>query len=128
MMAYTLFNYLYRDAANYKAFGTVALEGALANDQLDLVRSVFRGDGLFIAEQIRVPTLYGELYQWSNGPTNADHCWHEFVDVQVVGEGDVPEKAYHYGSAGEFLAQLFSAGEWNEELSPHFRLVLRRAG
>jgi hypothetical protein len=127
-MAYTLFNYLYRDADNYKAFGVLALDGEMTEGELKSVRSFFSGDGLFIAEQIRVPALQGKLHKWSNGPTSADHCWHEFMGVNVISETDVPADAYYYGRTTEFMARLFLVGEWNEELSPQFRLVVKRAG
>ncbi len=75
----TQFEYLYRDAGNYKAFGAVLLDGALSTEELEGVRNLFPNDGFFIAEQIGVPALYGQLYQWSDGPTQDDHCWQEFL-------------------------------------------------
>lgn len=121
-MKWTLFEYLYRDAGNFKAFGCLALEGALTPAEEQNLRSHFPGDGLFIAEQLEVPPLYKELYQWSEGPTPSDHCWHEFADVKVVDHPDVPTDTYRWESAKEFLDRLSAVSAWDEELSPHFWL------
>lgn len=116
----TLFEYLYRDAGNFKAFGSVALEGALSEEELERVGALLDGDGLFIAEQINVPVLYQQLYQWSGGATRSDHCWHEFLRVTVVEDGEVSPKAHRWGSADRFLKMLASVRRWEEERSPHF--------
>lgn len=121
-MEWTLFKYLYRDAGNFKAFGCLALKGALTADQQQILRLHFPGDGLFIAEQLDVPALYEELYQWSGGPTPLDHCWHEFYDVNVVEMSEVPTDAHRWGLATEFLNRVSATISWNEGLSPHFRL------
>lgn len=119
---WTLFEYLYRDAGNFKAFGCVALEGALMLDEQEVLRSHFPGDGLFIAEQLGVPRLYDQLYQWSDGPTSSDHCWHEFSAVSVIENSELPAGAHRWGSAKRFLGRLAAVDAWDEELSPHFRL------
>lgn len=118
---FTLFQYQYRDAANFKAFGRLILKGALTSDDIQSIRAQMSGDGLFIAEQLHVPPLYEQLYQWSHGPTQSDHCWHEFVDIRVVDEVDRTEAVVER-SAKEFAADLLAIDTWDEELSPHFRL------
>jgi hypothetical protein len=123
-MAYTLFEYLYRDADNFKAFGSVALEGTLSDQDLFQVHERFPGDGFFIAEQIGVPALYKELYQWSGGPTGADHCWHQFLDVKIIEDEKIPDDVRRFGAARAFLEKLRLVKGWQEELSPHFWLDL----
>lgn len=115
----TLFEYRYRDAGNFKAFGRLALYGALTQDEMRAVRSRLSGDGLFIAEQLNVPSLYEQLYQWSDGPTAADHCWHEFVDIHLVDETEGAD-ACSGGEAKDFVARLLAVDTWQESLSPHF--------
>jgi len=119
-MMMTQFEYLYRDAGNYKALGAVLLDDALSTDELERVRTLLPNDGFFIAEQIRVPALYGQLYQWSEGPTHDDHCWHEFLTIKVVEEDEVRPDAYRWGSANGFLETLAAVQTWEEGLSPHF--------
>ena len=122
-MMITQFEYLYRDAGNYKAFGAVLLDGPLSTEELERVPGLLANDGRFIAEQIGVPALYGQLYQWSDGPTQDDHCWHEFLAIRVVDERDVSPDAYRWGSAEHFLRTLATVRTWKEERSPHFSTV-----
>jgi hypothetical protein len=119
----TLFEYLYRDAGNFKAFGSVALEGALSEEELERIRGLFDGDGWFIAEQLGVPPLYQHLYQWSGGPIQSDHCWHEFLKIRVVGDSEVPPEAERSGSAQKFLEALLAIGSWDEARSHTSALI-----
>lgn len=122
-MTMTLFEYLYRDAGNYKAFGSLALDGVLSEKELERVRTML-DDGLFIAEQIGVPPLYQQLYRWSDGPTECDHCWHEFLTIKLIEDADVLPEAHRWGSAHQFLETLSAISTWEEERSPHFQLDL----
>ena len=119
-MALTLFNYLYRDADNYKAWGTIALEGEVARERWQAALGKLEDGELFVAEQLGVPSLYQALYKWSGGPTRADHCWHTFVDVEVVDEAE--SDVFRWGDAEAFVACLLAVDEWCGDLSPHFRI------
>lgn len=115
---WTAFDYVYRDAGNFKAFGTVILEGRVSSADQELIRCRLDSREFFIAEQVGVRPLYGELSKWSGGRTTADHCWHEFVGVYPSGEPENPDDAV---SAREFVARFAAADAWNERLSPQFR-------
>ena len=76
------FNYLYRDAGNYKKWTDVVFSNP---DRLTLeaaakaLKDAFLEDGLFIAHQVRVP----EVFLFSRGnATSDDHCFHEFSAVE----------------------------------------------
>ncbi len=116
----TLFQYRYRDAGNFKASGLVVLEGQLtAAEQQRFRRCLDRGE-FFVAEQVAVPPLYGQLYQWSGGPTSSDHCWHEFVGFAEADSSDAPPDSFYWGKAADFLGRFCSIEEWDGSLSPHF--------
>jgi hypothetical protein len=117
---WTAFEYVYRDADNFKAFGTVTLDGAVSEADESIVRTHLNGGEFFIAEQIGVPPLYKQLYQWSDGPTRSDHCWHEFVCFREL--TTMPEDTSTAISASEFVRRFGAIQEWNEELSGHFWL------
>ena len=119
-MAATLFNYLYRDAGNYKAWGTVSLDGEVAGERWQEALGKLEDGEFFVAEQLGVPPLYGALYELSGGPTPTDHCWHTFVDIEVVNEAE-PD-ALRWGDAEAFVTSLLAVDEWRGELSPHFRI------
>lgn len=80
----SIFEYLYRDAANYKAFGKLLLRGLATSAELEAIHSNLEPDNLFIPEQVGLPPLDRQL--WSEcgagwDPT-LDHPWHEFVDLK----------------------------------------------
>lgn len=119
-MVWTVFDYLYRDAYNHKAFGKVAFGGSASSDAWERAFQKLDDGSLFIAEQIGLPALCGQLFRWSGGrPTDADHCWHEFVSVSVIEEGDLPPAVLRLGEAKAFVELLSCIEEWDIWLSPN---------
>lgn len=117
----TRFEYLYRDASNYKAYGHVLLEGVLSVAEREEIVARLEDGELFIAEQVGVPALYEMLYKSSDGPTTSDHCWHEFdqfSDDAVIKDGD-----RIWGTVEELLSKFRSVRAWDLQLSPHFELT-----
>ena len=112
------FEYRYRDAGNFKAYGRVVLDRAIDPSEEDLVRSCLESNEFFIAEQVGVPALYEQLYQWSNGRTQSDHCWHEFIEFRALptplAQGSTKI------AASDFVASFAAVQQWDETLSPHF--------
>ena len=81
----TSFEYLYRDAANYKVFETVVLCGSLRIDDLT---PFLHEDAFFL------PTLVGLFDLQSSVKTEFDHGWHEVVEVKPTdGEATMPVTA-----------------------------------
>jgi hypothetical protein len=80
------FNYLYRDAGNYKAWGEVIFinpEERTLDEVETHLRKAFDQDGLFIASQILIP----EVFLYIDGRvTDDDHCFHEYDSVEVSNE------------------------------------------
>jgi hypothetical protein len=80
------FNYLYRDASNFKKWASVVFanpDNLSADDIGDSLRSNFLPDQLFIAHQIRVP----EAFLFDDYPmTIDDHCFHEFYSVEPTSD------------------------------------------
>ncbi len=119
-MVWTVFEYLYRDADNHKAFGKVAFDGSVLPEAWNRARQKLNDGTHFIAEQIGLPPLCGQLYRWSGGgPTDADHCWHEFVSFTVVEESDLPPIVLKLGEAEMFVELLSSVEDWDIWLSPN---------
>lgn len=116
---WTAFDYMYRDAGNFKAFGTIILEGRLRAADREIIRSRLSNREFFVAEQVGVPPLYQELYRWSEGATKSDHCWHEFVGFRCIA---APENDPSRIKTSEFVRRFTSLKNWDETLSPHFAL------
>jgi len=116
---WTEFEYCYRDAGNFKAFGSIWLEGVLDATQRADIEAALEGGEFFVSEQVGVPSLYEQLYRWSGGhSTRDDHCWHAFVGLRE--HMRLPPDTSVAGAASELAARLDQIGQWREELSPHF--------
>ena len=115
---FSIFEYLYRDASNYKVWGTLLLEGVANETDLQVLASKFEPGGLFIAEQLGIPALYADLWGFSNGPTEDDHVWHTFHALRAVTPEDASAEVF--GSVADLVARIKSVREWNVELSPHW--------
>ncbi len=122
----TIFEYRYRDAGNFKASGSVTLEGSLTPQQEKAIRTKLQDGDFFIAEQIGVPPLYDQLYQWSSGPIDTDHCWHEFVGFRMEAEMEASDGKQCIGTTTEFVKRFASVVRWKEALSPHFELGIAK--
>jgi hypothetical protein len=69
----TEFEYLYRDASNYKWFGKVVVAGRLTID--DLKKSLIDGE-YFIPELVGMRSLTPDIRN------EDDHDWHEIVSLK----------------------------------------------
>ncbi|MFN4358042.1 hypothetical protein [Sphingopyxis alaskensis] len=119
-MVWTVFEYLYRDADNHKAFGKVAFRGWVSPAAWDRAFQKLHDRTCFIAEQVGLPSLCGQLYRWSGGgPSDADHCWQEFVSVYVVEGGDLPPAIPQLGETRAFVEHISAIEVWNIWLSPN---------
>ena len=116
---FCVFEYLYRDADNFKAWGSLLLKGVLTDAQVAGMKSKFESEQFFIAEQIGVPPLYQELWEYSDGPTESDHVWHEFFALRPSVENDLVEGT-PWGTANALLTAVLGTARWNERLSPHW--------
>lgn len=123
-MTYTAFEYLYRDADNHKSFGCVFFEGSVSTSHWNAARRKFVDEVYFVAEQLGLPPLYSGLLRWSGGaPTDADHCWHEYVGHQNIGQSGLSAGLPFMGSANDFVHRVSAINDWNIWLSPHVEKV-----
>lgn len=114
------FEYRYRDGGNFKATGSVLLEGSLSGcERLEIIGRLESSE-LFIAEQVGIPPLYHQLYAINGGPNADDHCWHEFDAFCAV---DKVASASAWGTAEDLLSAFRKVKDWNEGLSPHYAAV-----
>jgi hypothetical protein len=114
------FNYLYRDAGNYKKWAEVVFSNP---DRLTVeattkaLRDTFLQDGLFIAHQVRLPEVF---FSVQGEATSDDHCFHEFDAVEISLETPNDQ---HARSISQFIAEVKRQAErgWME-FDPHDRL------
>ena len=113
---FCVFEYLYRDADNFKAWGALLLNGTLTDAQVAEMRSKFESEEFFIAEQIGVPPLYQELWTCSRGLTESDHAWHEFFALRPAEETDFATET-PWGTANTLFNAVTKVAVWKEHLS-----------
>lgn len=99
------FSYCYCDAGNYKNWGEVIFTNpnSLAlSDVQQILTKRFISQELFIAEQVRVPTLYFEDF------SDDDHGFHLFSDIEFTPS---PTNSPEGRSIDEFLESVQRASK-----------------
>lgn len=119
---FAVFEYLYRDVGNFKAWGRLRLVGSPRVVYVETIKRALRSGEEFIAEQVGVPPLYKRL--WSTCGTSrdpdVDHAWHEFFDLRAATHGECAQLEVH--GALKTLIKAFASVEcWREELSRNWR-------
>ena len=116
---YTIFEYLYRDAANYKAWGSILLTGATPTGTRKALDQCLDSGEFFVVEQVNIPTLYECLYAYSNGTTVDDHAYHEFSEMRPATHEEIKTMT-PWGSVTELVAAFQDAkNKWDVRHSPH---------
>jgi len=108
---FSVFEYLYRDASNYKAWGEVLLSGAPNERQLTELVASFESKEFFIAENVGIPSLQHELWEYSNGPTSDDHVWHSFHKIRAATNTDVSSMKC-WGTVDDFISKVKAVSDW----------------
>lgn len=114
----TAFDYLYRDAGNFKSRGTILLRGELSDDEQSQITSVMEADEFFVAEQVSTPALYAPLFELSGGRIMADHAWHSFSGFRSASPEEGARRAL-WSSARDVVAAFERVGEWDVSMSPN---------
>ncbi|SFN96653.1 hypothetical protein SAMN05660284_02618 [Formivibrio citricus] len=122
-MNYSVFEYLYRDAGNYKAWGALLLEGETTEAEMARIRRHLLDNEFFIAEQIGVPVLYEQLWQQcqSEPSEELDHVWHEFCRIREATAEDRIQLPT-FGTTAALVAAFEAVGKWDWALSRNYEL------
>ncbi len=120
MNDFYIFEYIYRDASDFKSFGQLLLSGKVTEEYITELRSYLEYAETFVAEQVNIPTLYSQLWKYSNGPTLADHALHEFSLIRVATKEEITSLDL-WGEASLLLDAFRKANQelWNCSLSVH---------
>lgn len=113
---FCVFEYLYRDASNYKAWGELLLSGTPTDGEIAALRERLESGEYFIAEQVGIPAVYEELWKFSDGPTEDDHALHEFVSVRSATASEI-ESMPLFETWPDLLLKFQNITTWNYGLS-----------
>lgn len=116
-----VFEYQYRDASNYKAWGEILLSGVPSQNDIAALRACLESGEYFVAEQVGVPAVYKELWDLSGGPTSDDHALHEFVALRVANE-DERNTLPLFGELSSLLKTFQAVTTWDYSLSPNIEV------
>ena len=116
---YCVFEFLYRDASNYKAYGEILLSGVPSESDIELLRTYLESGEYFVAEQVGIPAVYNELWDLSGGPNSDDHALHEFVALRKATEDEKITLSL-FGDLPNLLNSFRLVTTWDYSLSPNF--------
>lgn len=115
---FTLFEYMYRDAGNFKTAGRLLLSGQEPRAE-EAIRQCLDWGDQFVAEQVGVPPLCAEHWEAvGEEPSDLDHAFHEFLGLGNV-EADSADLRV-WGSIDRMVQRMqAAAGRWDVSLSPN---------
>ncbi len=119
MRDYCVMEYLYRDANNFKAFGQLLLAGEIIDSNIVEIKSFLDSGAYFVAEQVDIPPLYSQLWEYSNGQTIADHAYHEFIEIRSATNEETISLT-EWGDIATLLSKFQHVGQdWDCRQSIH---------
>lgn len=115
---FMIFEYVYRDAGNFKTHGKVLLTGASEQAEA-IIRGCLEWGNQFVAEQVRIPVLYEQHWEVvGDGPSDLDHAFHELVGLRAASEEEAD--APPWGSLDALIDRMRGAARrWDVTLSPN---------
>lgn len=114
----TAFDYMYRDAGNFKAHGSIFVSGKFSDEEEARILEAMEAEEFFIAEQLGIPPLYDALFQYSGGMIDSDHAWHAFCGFRELDPVRAPAELI-WGQAHKLVAAFEQISEWDISLSPN---------
>lgn len=114
-----VFEYLYRDGSNYKAWGSLLLSGESTHEDVTALKACLESGEYFVAEQVGIPPVYKELWDLSGGPTSDDHASHEFITLRAADENERKSLPL-FGELSDLLKTFQAVTKWDYSLSPNF--------
>jgi hypothetical protein len=115
---FTVFEYVYRDAGNFKTTGRLLLSGQDPQAEV-AIRGCLEWGDQFVAEQVGVPALCEEHWESvGEGPSDLDHAFHEFVCLRLAKKAD--KTLREWGSMSQMVERMQAAArKWDVTLSPN---------
>lgn len=116
---FCIFEYMYRDAGNWKTFGLLLMHGN-GEDVQALLEACLECGRQFVAEQVNVPPLHMKHFaDCGEGPSDLDHAFHEFICLRPATEEEQMGMKVHCTLQGFVVRMQKAAGHWDVTLSPY---------
>ena len=102
---FSVVEYQYRDASNYKSYGQILIEGKFFKKDINQIHSCMYDHGeYFIPEEIGIPPLQNLLWEKTNGPNDDDHEWHS---IECIRDAKQDEMTLPIWGTKQFLIECF---------------------
>lgn len=121
LSTHCIFEYRYRDAGNWKTHGELLLSGNATKDVSEAIKDTLDWNHTFVAEQVGIPSLCSRHFKdcGSEGPSELDHAYHEFIAIRPASKREVSALAV-FGSIEEVVKKFkMTNGRWDVRLSPN---------
>ena len=117
---YCVFEYMYRDAGNWKTHGALLLAGDANDARTVQLRQCCDSGELFVAEQVGVPSLCREHFaSCGEGPSDLEHAYHDFFGLRTATDEEVAILPLA-GSLENLVERMqVAAKDWDVTLSPN---------
>ena len=96
---FTIVEYQYRDASNYKARGEIRLAGSLRKKDVVEIQDMF-----FVPEEVGLQPLQPLLWGEQGEPNEDDHDWHTIEQIRDATHDDMALPLY--GTTDDFIASF----------------------
>lgn len=118
----TSFDYMYRDAGNFKSYGFILLLGRFSKSDASQITETMESGEFFIAEQIGIPPLYDTLFRLSDGMIASDHTWHSFIAMRHIKCSTMIGP--FWGTVEDLVRAFVSVSVWDDTFSPNFSIMI----
>ena len=116
---FCVFEYLYRDAGNWKTSCKLLMEGSSEGMQ-PVLAAYLDWANQFVAEQVGVPPLHEKHFaDCGEGPSDLDHAFHEFIRLRPATEEEQRDMTSHCRLPAFVTRMQKAAGRWDVTLSPY---------
>lgn len=114
-----VFEYLYRDAGNWKTFEKLLLSGKSQSSDPSVISTQLDSKLYFVPEQIGVPPLQQQHLDYYNDGDgdDLDHAFHEFLTLRQATPEEIAELRTH-GSREALMDRIKAVRSWDVRLSP----------
>lgn len=116
---FCIFEYMYRDAGNWKTFGQLLMHGNCDGMQA-MLEGCLEWASQFVAEQVDVPPLHEKHFSdCGEGSSDLDHAFHEFIRLRPATKEEQVGMQVHC-TLQEFVVRMReAAGHWDVTISPY---------
>lgn len=109
MEKYTILEYQYSDASNYKAFHAIKLLGVISDSDIEEIRACMYDSEYFVPQKVGLPALQTLLSEEYNGFNEDDHDWHSIICIRPATLEDASLQIW--GKSEQLVANFIATGK-----------------